>query len=164
MNGLRSLAGGLILSLFRWLGETPVGVMMNQTRWAFAWVEVVHLLALAVFGGALITINFGLMGVWLKGRTPRALLRNLGWPFFGGLAALIVSGSLLVASAPLRYYANLAFRFKLSAIVLALATTLLLYFARPDARSPSLALGSGAAVVLALWLAVAIGGRWIGLL
>ena len=164
MSGLHSIAGGLLLPLFRWLGQTPVGVLMNQTRWAFAWVEVVHVLALAVFGGALLTINLGLMGVWLKGRAPRAFLRNLGWPLFGGLATLIVSGTLLVASAPLRYYANLAFRFKLSAIVLALAATLVLYFARPDAKSPSLALGSGAALALALWLAVAVGGRWIGLL
>ena len=42
-----------LLRLCHWLGRTHLGLFMRNSTYAFAVVEIGHLLALAVFGGAI---------------------------------------------------------------------------------------------------------------
>jgi hypothetical protein len=44
------------LKFFHWLAQTHIGVVMRDSTWAFAIVEIGHLIALAVFGGAILLL------------------------------------------------------------------------------------------------------------
>ena len=52
-------------SLFQWIEHSWLGTAVNNSLWAFAAFEAVHLLALAVIGGAVLVVD----------------LRTLGWVF-----------------------------------------------------------------------------------
>jgi hypothetical protein len=47
----------MIHSLFLWLGQTGLGTFMRESTWGFAIVETIHLLGLAVLGGAVLVGN-----------------------------------------------------------------------------------------------------------
>jgi hypothetical protein len=80
---------------------------------------------------------------------------------------MLVSGTLLFASGPMRYYDNAAFRVKLvltaSAVVTALLTHLIGIHGKP-AESRQRAMKAMAFLSLTLWLGAAIAGRVIGVL
>ena len=81
--------------------------------------------------------------------------------FIGALATMIVTGALLGVSEAVKLYDKQAFWVKMIALACALVFTFAIK--GPIARRDLGLLGRGAAVVsLALWLTVAIAGRWIG--
>ena len=57
--------------LFVALGETPLGLFMRDSSWAFATTESAHLLALAVVGGAVTLLGLAALGLGSAG-TARA--------------------------------------------------------------------------------------------
>jgi hypothetical protein len=150
---------------FRWFGQTDIGVAMREATWGFAIVETVHLLGLAMLGGAVIAINFGAGRIRFRGVDAAAVARA-GWPLLiGGLGVMIGSGVLLVASKPVRYYLDDMFRAKMALLLLAFLSSLAIRRAlarRGGAPSPSLRLLAVAS--LALWLSVGVAGRLIGFL
>jgi hypothetical protein len=150
-----------LLPLFSWLGDSWAGRFMQSSTWGFASVEVLHLLGLALLGGAVLILGLRAFGVILRDQPTSALARGLGPLLIGGLVTLVTSGVLLVADGPLRYYANIAFRVKM--VLLLTATSSGLYLYRAYARGsqpPRVAI----AISVLLWLGVGLAGRAIGLL
>jgi hypothetical protein len=150
-----------LLPLFSWLGDSSAGRFMQSATWGFASVEVVHLLGLALLGGAVLILALRAFGVTLRDQPIGALARGLLPLLIGGLVTLIASGVLLVADGPLRYYANVAFRVKMALLLAATLFGLYLYraFVR-GSQPPRLA----TAISVLLWLGVGLAGRAIGLL
>lgn len=164
---LSASSGLSVLALFRWLEHTAVGTAIRQSQWGFAVIEIVHLLGLALLGGATLVIGLRLLGVVLTGQPVASVVRGLLPTAVAGLTILLISGVLLLSDGPLRYYANSAFRVKMAALPLAvLVSALALRAARrtPDSAGASAALRLGAVVALFLWLSVAVAGRAIGVL
>ncbi len=156
-----------LLGACEWLGNSAVGTMMRNSRWGFALVEMVHLLALALLGGTLFASALQAFGIILKGSPPGAIARDLGWAQLGSLTAMILSGILLFSDGPLRYYANAAFRLKLLFIAGALVTGLLAHLIGAGSSrqlSTPTAMRAATALSLALWLGAGIAGRVIGVL
>lgn len=155
----------MIRKLFELYAATPLSLAIRHSSWAFAVIEVLHLIALAALGGALLVGGLRLIAPAFRfaDRTEvwRGLRPVIGW----SLAAAIGSGVLLVGSNPLKYYFNDAFRWKMallaSALVVTVATDRL---ASATANRRALAAGAAAAADLALWLGVGLAGRLIGLL
>jgi len=154
------------LPLFQWLGHTPVGVFMQQSTYAFAVVEMVHLLSLAILGGVILLIDLRVLGLGLKDQTTGVLAQQLKPLLIGSLLVSVVSGILLLSEEPIKCYFNPAFRAKM----LFLALAVVFYFAvqdrvfrlQPGASSlPAKCVG---VVSLLLWLSVGLAGRAIGLL
>ena len=150
--------------LFVALGKTPVGVFMRDSTWAFATVEAVHLLGLAVVGGAVVLLALAASGLALR-RQPLAVTAEGLLPVFvASLLAMLTTGVLLVASKPYRYFLSDPFRAKLALLALGVALYLALHRAAVSGAAIRPAAVRAASAGLALsWLGVGLAGRLIGL-
>jgi hypothetical protein len=154
------------LAFCHWLANTPVGITMRDSTWDFAIVEVGHLLALAVFGGAVLLVDLRLLGLGFRTQPVSEVARELLPLTGGGVVVMFVSGILLVANGPVRYYFNPAFRIKMILFVLALFLHFILQIVAarraPEREKNSIWLKMGAALSLLLWLSIGVAGRAIG--
>ncbi len=155
-----------LYSFFQWLASTRISDAMNASVWAFAAVETLHLLSLALLGGMVLMLNLRLLGLRLQRRPPAEVAQEL-YPYTrASLAVMLASGVMLLIDGPLRYYGNKAFRLKMVLLAAAIMFSYLqhrrivrfgLAPIRPIERA-------GAAVALSLWLGVGLAGRAIGFL
>lgn len=157
-----------IYHLLRWLGHTSFSIAIRRSTWAFASIEIVHLLGLAVLGGAILIVDLRLLGVGLRRQSVARTARELLPLLLIGLAAMLVSGALMLTAFPMKYYHSPAFRLKMVLLALAVAFyfTLHLRVVRPNSdaaeRAPSIWSKAAALASLALWLGVGLAGRAIG--
>jgi len=155
-----------LLVFCRWLATTHLGIAMRDSTWAFAIVEIGHLLALAVFGGAILLVDLRFFNLGFRTQPISRVARELLPLTVGGGVAMFVSGFLMMTNGPVRYYYNPAFRLKLIlfAVAVAFHFTLQILTARgrPEREHSSAWLRIGAAVSLVLWLSVGVAGRAIG--
>jgi putative copper export protein len=155
-----------LLPLFQWLAGTRLSAAMSDSVWAFAVVEMVHLLSLAVLGGTVLIVDLRLLGLRLRRRPVDEVARDFSPYSLVSLAVLVISGVLLTIDGPLRYYGNAAFRLKM--LLLAAAITFSFTLHRRVLRASSDGVTTpariAAVVSLALWLSVGLAGRAIGFL
>jgi len=156
-----------LLDACKWLETTGISTGIRHSKWGFALIEMVHLVALALLGGALVITALRLFGLLFKAQRFEDVLRDLSWLFVGSLTAMIASGVLLFADGPLRYYANVAFRWKLLFIGMAtgmgVVTHLIGMRGKSDVRG-RLAVKVTACLSCAFFLGAAVAGRVIGVL
>ncbi|RYG35665.1 MAG: hypothetical protein EON93_06225 [Burkholderiales bacterium] len=156
----------LLEDAFIWLGETPPGVFLAESTPAFAVVQSIHILAFGLLGGAILALDLAALRVVFRNASLAQTGKLLLPVFVMSLAVAAISGLLLVAAGPLKYYTNPLFAWKLVALAGALAVHLALYpilTAKAEARSRAVAASLGLAS-LVLWFGVATLGRWIGLI
>ena len=153
-----------LLFLFHWLAHTWLGVALSSSTWAFAVIEIVHLLALAIFGGTVLLLNLRFFGIGFSTQPAREVAQGLLPLVSGSILVLAVTGILMVASGPMRYYYNVAFRAKMLLFVVAAAVqfTLQLSVVTSDVAATSRWRKAIAAASLLLWLSVGLAGRAIG--
>jgi hypothetical protein len=156
-----------VLQACEWLKATRLSVFIRESKWGFSLIEMVHLLALAALGGALLIGALRVFGIILNEQPLQATLRDLSRIIAFGILAMLLSGFLLFADGPLRYYGNSAFRIKLLLILAAAASAFIVY-RRFQARSAlsvaPMGLKVATAVSITLWLSAAVAGRVIGVL
>jgi hypothetical protein len=153
-------------TLFQWIEHSWLGVSVNGSQWAFAAFEGVHLLALAVIGGAVLVVDLRTLG-WVFPRSPiREVARDARPWLVGSVIAMIVTGIPLLASlAYTKYYFNEAFRLKMYFLFAALIFTFAIRqrIALGDqVRANSRMAKIVAVVSVLLWSGVGIMGRGIG--
>ena len=153
-----------LLPFFQWLETTRLSEAMSASVWAFAVVEMFHLLALAMLGGTVLILNLRLLGLRLQRRPVAEVTRELSPYLFASLAVLIFSGALLVIDGPLRYYGNAAFRLKMLLLAVAIAYSFTLHRRVLHSENDGLIPRARAAAVISLmlWLSVGLAGRAIG--
>jgi hypothetical protein len=100
------------------LGNSALGVAMQDSLWLYPAVETVHLLGLAALVGCAVAFDLRLLGV-SRHLPARATARHLLWCARGGFAVAAVSGFLLFSSDPVALAGNPAFRWKLALIAVA---------------------------------------------
>jgi uncharacterized membrane protein len=156
----------IFLAFCRWLANTPLGVTMRDSTWDFAIVEIGHLLAMAIFGGAVLLMDLRCLGLGFRNQPAGQVARELLPLTCGGVLVMLVSGLLLVANGPVRYYYNPAFRIKMVLFVVAIFVHFFLQIdlARRSAQRESEPawLKLTAACSLLPWLSIGIAGRAIG--
>jgi len=154
----------MIEQLFVWLGNTAPGRYLAGSTAAFAATEALHIVALSLVGGVILVVDLAVLGVVLKRLRAEAVLQRTLGVFCVGLGLVVVSGVLLVAAGPYKYYTNPLFPLKLGFLLLALIAHFLLQ-RKLKARQDT---GAGARVLavasLTLWTAVVVAGRWLGLI
>jgi len=156
-----------ILPLFQWASHAPILAVMRNSKWGFAVVEMVHLLALASFGGTLLLIDLGVLGIGLRPRPVSSVARGLARLFRGSLILTVVSGALLVSAEAMKCYYHPAFRVKMLLFVLALTFNFTLHRKLVETQTdatPTAGSKVSAVVSLALWFSVGVAGRSIGFL
>jgi hypothetical protein len=152
-----------LLAFCRWCNGSFFGHGIRESAWLFPFVEVFHLLALALLGGTLILLNMSLVGFRFGHASTRELERELRPWMYGSIGVMLVSGFLLFSTEAVKMYGNWAFQLKMSFLLLALLFTLTIY--RKVINAPHCGAGVRwvtALVSLLLWLGVGLGGRALG--
>jgi hypothetical protein len=154
----------MIETIFLWLGRTAPGVALQQSTAAFAATESVHIIGLSLVGGVVLVTNLAALGVVLKSTPSQTVFGQLRFLYLSGLLVVAVSGVLLVAAGPYKYYTNPLFPVKLT--LLAIAATVQAVLSRRLRRSsPADGISRRlAAASLVTWTAVVVAGRWLGLI
>lgn len=159
-----------LLPLFQWIESTGMAVAINESLYAFALIESVHLVALAVIGGAVLIVDLRLLGVGFRRQSVADVARAARPWLIGSLITILVTGFLLFASlAASKYYYNIGYWFKMYFLLAAIIFTFAIrqpFALRAPAGAavgaPSNSAKGIAAVSIILWLGVAVMGRAIG--
>ena len=152
-----------LYDVFQAIEKTPLGATLRESLWLFPAIEAVHLLALAIFGGALLILDLRLLGLGLNTFKTSSIERSARPWQIGSVVTLIVTGVLLGVSEAVKLYDKYAFWVKMTALLAALLFTFLVRnrFAVRDPKD-GLAMKAVAIASLAIWFTVAAAGRWIG--
>ncbi len=155
----------MLLPYFQQIEAGAIGEAIRNSVWLFPFVEAFHLLALAVIGGAVLLVDFRLLGLGLKRHPVAELARDTQPYVIGSLVFMIASGVPLFMSEAIKCYYSFAFWVKMTALALAIIYTFTIrrhVTMAEDARfSPAVYRAVGAISIL-LWSTVGWGGRWIG--
>jgi hypothetical protein len=157
----------MILSIFNWLGNTSMGLAIQESNWGIAIGEMVHLVALAALGGTILLVDLRLFGVGLTRQSASHLARELSPIFWTSLAVMFVSGVLILSGETMKCYYNPAFRLKMLLLFFALLFHATLHrdvVASATGTISSFRSKSVAALSLVLWVSVGLAGRAIGYL
>lgn len=139
---------------------------MRSSTWVFPVIASIHLMGLAVIGGAVLVGDLRLLGFGLS-RQPVALVtRDAERWLIAGLVVMVPTGILQFMCFATKYYFLKFFWVKMASLFLVLIFTFSVrrkIVAMAD-EAPSRPVRSrlAAVVSLSLWTTIAIGGRWIG--
>ena len=154
-----------LLPFFEWCEGTAAGDAIRSSLWLFPVIESVHLVALALIGGAVLVLDLRLLGLTLK-RQPVARVARDAQPWLiASLLVMLPTGILLFLSESKKCYYSDAFWVKMAALALAILFTFTVrrkVAACDETRLRGLWFKLVALVSLALWFTVGAAGRWIG--
>ena len=143
----------------KWSEATSLGRVIRNSEYAFPMIEFVHLVALAIIGGAVLIVDMRLLGLGLK-KTPVAQLAKDAQPYVtGSLIVMLLTGIALYTSEATKCYASAAFWIKMISLLLAMIFT---YTVKKNTAAKDLENKVVGALSILLWFGVAWGGRWIG--
>ena len=154
----------MLLPFFQWCETLWLGQFVVNSNWLFPVIEAVHLLALSVLGGAVLVVDFRLMGIGLKGQNAAALWRAARPWMIGAIVMMIATGIPLFLSEPIKLYYNDSFWVKITTlpIAIAFAFTIRSRVTEDAVRNTARRQMLVGALSIALWVVVAAAGRWIG--
>lgn len=155
----------MLLPLFERLEASAIGEAVRGSLWLFPVVEACHLVGLAVIGGAILVVDFRLLGLTLRSHPVSRLARDMQPWVVGSLVVMILSGIPLFLSEAIKCYYSFAFWTKMTALLGAVIFTFTLRRAvagAPDGRFPPAWNRAVGLTSIALWSTVGWGGRWIG--
>lgn len=153
-----------MLEFFQAIENAGFAQVIKNSTWAFAVIESIHLLALAVMGGAVLLVDFRMLGLGLTNRPVKELAHEMSKYVTLSLVVLIVTGlGLFVTEATKCFYST---PFWVKMVTLAIATVFTFTVRRGTVNQLTMDV-TGAAkgialVSVALWFVVAASGRWIG--
>ena len=118
---------------------------------------------MAMLGGAVLMLDLRLLGAGLIAQSTATLERQTRPWLIGAIGVMIASGVPLALSEAVKLYGKEAFWVKMGALLVVLVFTFAVRnrIARRDPAVGTLSRAI-ALISIALWLTVAIAGRWIG--
>jgi hypothetical protein len=155
----------MLLPFFQWVEATTLSKTISMSPWAFAVIESVHLLALAVIGGAVLMLDFRFLGLGLKRQTIGEIAREAQPWLVGSLIVMLTTGIALFVSEPIKCYYSTPFWVKMTSLALAMLFTFTVrrkVALADETRVRPIWFKMVALVSLTLWSSVGAAGRWIG--
>ena len=102
-----------------WLESTSASISIRESIMLYPLIETTHVLTLALFLGMIAILDLRLTGLGLRSiRVSEVAGKLLPWAFVG-FALMVLSGSLLFLSGPVRASQNVFFQIKVVMIGLA---------------------------------------------
>src|SRR2546427_334541 len=154
-----------LLDLFGWLQYSRLITAMRGSPWFFPVIATIHLMGLALIGGAVLVVDLRLLGLGLQNQPVAGLARDAERWLLRGLLVMVSTGILLFMCFATKYYYLTFFWVKMTALLLVTVFTLSVHrrvaMANDADVSPVLC-KLVAFVSLSLWTIVAVGGRYIG--
>ncbi|MFT5580361.1 MAG: hypothetical protein ACI9WS_003126 [Paraglaciecola psychrophila] len=164
-TSLRLSAWQGLLPFFGWMETTIFGVIGKTYGAAFAVIEAIHLLAMALLGGAVMISDGRLVGLLLTDVPARTVIDKSHKLFVVALLVVVFTGVFMACGVAMKVYYLDVFFYKM--LVLSAGVLFVFFIRRPllqqdlDTISPTVkkcvALSS-----LLIWFTVAAAGRWIG--
>ena len=154
-----------VLEFCRWVQYSAPLVAMRSSPWLFPVIATIHLMGLALIGGAVLVVDLRLLGLGLQGQPVAGLARDAERWLFRGLLVAVSTGILLFMCFATKYYYLTFFWVKMAALLLVIVFTLSVrrrVAMANDADVSPLRSRLVALVSLSLWTIVAVGGRYIG--
>jgi hypothetical protein len=145
--------------------QNAIADALNNTEWAFALAECVHIGGFAVGVGSIALVDFRLLNLGLRHETPGRILKYTEpWTLFA-LAFVIFSGFTLYLSQTEIYLVNLIFPIKMYVLAAALIYNFTVHRKVAKMENPPPLVSKLVAIVsLLLWIAVVFGGIFTGFL
>jgi hypothetical protein len=150
------------------LQDLNLPTQIRESVWMFPTIETVHVFALVLVVGTIMTVDLRLLGLANRERAFSELAAEmLPWTWTA-FAVAVIAGMLMFSSKAVTYYGNLPFRLKMICLLLAGINMLMFHWvgtrnlaAWDRGRTPRSAKFAGAAS-LTLWITIVGAGRWIG--
>ena len=157
-----------LLSFCQWLAETPFSTGIRESTYVYPIIESVHVLSLCVFVGLLLSWDLRLLGITLRRvAVSEVWVRLIPWITMGAVL-MVLSGLLLFASDPVRFFGNIFFRLKALGLFLALLNAMAFHLGierrlvdwDTAAVTPRAAKLAGA-ISIGLWAVIVVTGRFV---
>jgi hypothetical protein len=155
-------------SYLEWLQGTWLSTLVRDTDWAFPMIEMVHLFGIVTLVGTTLALDLRLMNRWLRPWPVSLLMKRLLPWSWAAFVVMVLTGSGLFISDPLRFFYNPSFRIKMLLIVLAGLNALFFQvtaFRSLEKWDSSADTPWGAKIAglcsLVLWFGIVAAGRWI---
>ena len=156
-----------LLPFFQWMGGTAFSSVFLDNTWATPIVQVMHLVAVAVFLGALVVVDMRLLGRGLTARPLADVARDAQPWLIGAFLVLFVTGLPSLTSTALKQYYSPFFWWKMEAmlfgVIFALTVRRKIAMADESRLGPVWPKVVGI-LSLGLWTSVTVGARLIGLM
>ena len=152
-----------LLEIFYWLEYTPLLIAMRSSAWLFPAIATLHLIGLAIIGGAVLVVDLRLLGLGLTRQPAAQLARGAEPLLLSGIAIMLLTGPWLFMCFATKYYYLTPFWIKLASLAAVLVFTFTIrrrVVSGPGITGPKHAMVAIAS--LSLWITVALGGRLIG--
>ena len=154
-----------LLEFCRWLQYSAPLHTMRESPIFFPVVATIHLMGLALIGGAVLVVDLRLLGLALQNQPVAALAHDAERWLFRGLVVMVTTGILLFMCFATKYYYLTFFWVKMAALVAVIVFTRSVHrrvvLAKDGDVSP-IRRKMVALVSMFLWATVAVGGRYIG--
>jgi hypothetical protein len=154
-----------LLEFCQWLQFSAPLIAMRASPWLFPVIATIHLMGLAVIGGAVLLVDLRLLGLGLRRQPVRELAQDAERWLFRGVAVMVATGILLFMCFATKYYYLTFFWVKMAALCLVIVFTVSVRrrVAMADETGINPVWSKAVALVsLSLWTTVALGGRYIG--
>jgi hypothetical protein len=154
-----------LLPFFEWCENAGLIVAMRSSLWLFPVIESLHLMGLALIGGAVLMVDLRLLGFGLQRQPVAQVARDAERWLLVSLCVMMPTGFLLFMASAVKCYYLPAFWVKMTSLFLALVFTFAVR--RRVAMSAETSIRPVwnklvAVVSLSLWSSVAIAGRFVG--
>lgn len=154
-----------LLEFCHWLQYSGPLHAMRQSPIFFPIVATIHLMGLALIGGAVLVVDLRLLGFGVQGQPMSAVAHDAERWLIRGLAVMITTGILLFMCFATKYYYLTFFWVKMAALITVIIFTWSVHrrvASAGDADVRPVTRKLVALVSLFLWTTVAVGGRYIG--
>lgn len=143
------------------LAYDPSQNPLNNNEWAFPLLEIIHIAGFAFSIGTIAIVDLRLLGLGMRHQSSAQLIKDTApWTLIG-LLVMLMSGPLIFSSDPNMYLANISFRFKMGALLIAILYNYTIH-RKVALSNPSPILGKlVGGISLALWVSVVFAGLFI---
>jgi len=150
------------------LQDLPFATQIRESDWLFPTIETVHVFALVLVVGTIMTVDLRLLGLANRERPySQVAAEMLPWTWTA-FAIAALAGMLMFSSKALTYYSNIPFRLKMICLLLSAINMAMFHWlgtrrleAWDRGRPPRAAKLAGGASLL-LWITIVAAGRWVG--
>jgi hypothetical protein len=131
---------------------------LNNNEWSFPLMECIHIAMFAMSIGTIAVVDFRLLGLLFKERSPAELLKSTSIWTLIGLICVISTGMIIFTTDPLSYYYNYSFRYKMVALLAAIVFNYTIHRKVAMSKFSPVINALTGAVSLLLWISVVFAG------
>jgi len=157
----------MLQPFFEWMQGLALSAFFLESVWPTPIVQCIHLVAVAVFAGALLLVDLRLLGTGLTmASIPQVARAAQPW-LVGSFGVLVLTGIPQMTSTAMKQYYSPFFWWKMQAVFIGLVVTFLIrrHIASKEEGHYGPVWPKVVGVTsIALWTSVTIGARLIGLL